>query len=89
MQVEQLAGAADERQALDILVAAGRLADEHHARLRIAVGEHELRGGRAQRAALEAVENGAQLVEAGGAAGRFARRHDGGIRRGGAALRLS
>ena len=30
--VEQFAGAADEGQALDVLVAAGRFADEHHAR---------------------------------------------------------
>ena len=58
--VEQLAGAADERQALDVLVAARRLADEHHARLRIAVGEHQAARGGVQRAAVEAVEHGAQ-----------------------------
>ena len=51
--VEQLAGTADERQALDVLVAPGRLADEHDARLRIAVGEHQPRGGVFQRAAVE------------------------------------
>ena len=61
--VEQLARAADERQALDVLVAAGRLADEHHARLRIAVGEHELGRGRSQRAAVEFVEQRAQRLQ--------------------------
>ena len=53
--VEQLAGASDERQPLEILLASRRLADEHHARLRVAVGEHQLLRGRAQRAALEPV----------------------------------
>ena len=54
--VEQFAGAADEGQALDVFVAARRFADEHHARLRIAVGEDELGRGRLERAALEFVE---------------------------------
>ena len=75
--VEQFAGAADEGQALDVFVAAGRFADEHHARPWVAVGEHQLRRGRFQRAAVEFVENGAQLVERLGAFGRFARRHGG------------
>jgi len=52
-QIEQFAGAPDERQALEVLLAARRLADEHHARLRIAVGEDELFGHGAQRAAFE------------------------------------
>ena len=38
--------------------------------LRVAVGEDELRRGRAQRAAVEAVEHGAQLVERLAALGR-------------------
>ena len=38
--VEQLAGTSDKRQALDVLVAAGRFADEHDAGLRITVGKH-------------------------------------------------
>ena len=63
--VEQLPGTADEGEPLDVFVAAGRLADEHHARLRIAVREYELRCGRAQRTALKLVERGAQLFECG------------------------
>ena len=74
--VEQFAGAADEGQALDVFVAAGRLADEHHPRLRIAVGEHQLGGGGLQRAAFEALQHGAQLVERLGGFRRFARGHD-------------
>ena len=80
-QVEQLAGASDEGQALEVLLAARRLADEHHARLRIAVREHELLGGGAQRAAFELRQHGAQLVEARGAARGLARRHHGDFRR--------
>ena len=54
--VQQLAGGADERLALDILVAARNLADHHDARLRIAVGKHQLRGGVLQRAAVEILQ---------------------------------
>ncbi len=79
--VEQFAGTADEGQALDVFVAAGRFADEHHARLRIAVGEYQLRRGRLQRAAVEFLQNGAQLVERLGAFCRFARGHGGLVRR--------
>ena len=43
--VQQFAGTSDERQPLDVLVASGRLADEHDARLRVAVGEHQPRRG--------------------------------------------
>ena len=77
--VEQLAGTADERQARDILVASRRLAHEHHARLRVAVGEHELGRGRFERAAVEALEHGAQLLEARRGLGGLARRHHGGV----------
>ena len=79
--VEELAGAADEGQAFDVLLAPGRLADEHHLRLRIAGGEHQLLCGLAQPAALEPVEQGAQVVEAGGAFRQLPRRHDGCVRR--------
>ena len=80
--VEQFAGAADERQALDVLVAAGCFADEHHARLRVAVGEDKLAGGCLQRAAVEFIENGAQLLECFCAFCRRARRQCGFIGRG-------
>jgi len=77
--VEQLARAADERQALDVLIAPRRFAHEHDARLRIAVGENELGRGRAQRAAFEAFEQRAQLLEAPRTFRSLARRHHGGL----------
>jgi len=79
--VEELAGTADEGQAFEVLFAPGRLADEHHPRLRIAGGEHQLLRRLAQPAALEAVEQGAEVFQARGVSCQFARRHDGGIRR--------
>ena len=39
--VEQLSRGADERLALQVLVLARRLADEHHASVRVAHAEHE------------------------------------------------
>ena len=39
---QQLPGAADERNPLDVLVRAGRLADEHQVRVRIPDAEHDL-----------------------------------------------
>ena len=51
--VEQLPGAADKGLALQILVAAGRLADHHDARLLAASGEAEVLGRALQRAAVE------------------------------------
>ncbi len=81
-QIEELARAADERQAGTIFVSAGRFADEHHACARCTISEHKLLGGLAQAAALEAVEDGAQFIERGGFAGRFARLHDSHIGRG-------
>src|SRR5205823_10323302 len=39
---QQLAGAADERDALDVFVAARRLADEHEVGVGIADAEHDL-----------------------------------------------
>ncbi len=79
--IEELAGAAHERQPLDILVAAGRLAHEHHARLRIAVGKNQPRGGRSQGAAGEAVQDRSELVEGLGVFRLLARRHDGAVGR--------
>ena len=52
-QIEELAGSPDKRPADHVFVVARRLANEHDAALRIAVGEYELRRGGAQRAALE------------------------------------
>jgi hypothetical protein len=65
-----LAGAPHERQGL---------ADEHHPRLRIAAPEHELGRGGAQRAAFEAVDDRAQVVERGRGGCRLARRHHRGV----------
>ena len=61
--VQQFAGASDKRQALDVLVAPGRFADEHDARLRIAVGKHQPRRGVFQRAALEILQERAQCFQ--------------------------
>jgi len=80
--VEQFAGTTDERQPLDVLVAAGRFTDEHHPRLRIAVGEHQLRCGRSQRAAVELVEQRAQRFQCRRGARGLARRGDRRIGRG-------
>jgi hypothetical protein len=78
-EIEQLAGAPDEGQALEVLVAARRLAHEHHPRLRVAVGEHEAGGGGFQRAAVEAFEDRAQLVETRRGLGRLPRRRHRGV----------
>ena len=61
--VEQFAGAADERQALDVFVTARGFADEHHACFWVAVGEDKLTGGCLQRAAVEFIENATKLLE--------------------------
>jgi len=63
MAVEQLAGAADERPADTVFVAARRLADEHDPRAGRAVGEDELGRRRLQPAAVKALQFGAQVVE--------------------------
>src|SRR5215470_12043818 len=80
--IEQLARAPDERQPRDILFAAGGFADEHNPGTRIAVGEYKPLRRETQRAALEPLEHVAQRIEACGAGGSMARRHDGGIRGG-------
>ena len=66
---------------LDVFLVAGRLADEHHARLRIAVGEDELRRGArsAQPSKLSSSARSSSRLLA--LAGRLARRHDGDIGR--------
>ena len=51
-------------------------------RFRVAVGEHELRRGRLQRAAVELLQHGAQFVERRGVFRRRARRHGGLVGRG-------
>ncbi|SOR27794.1 protein of unknown function [Methylorubrum extorquens] len=61
--VEELAGASHERLADPVLVGPRCLADEHHPRLRIAVGEDEVLGSEAQAAALEAAQQLFQFVE--------------------------
>ena len=70
--VQQFAGTADERQSLDILFAPGRLADEHDARLRVAVGEHQPRCGVFQRAAVEVFEKLPQHFQRGRGSRRLA-----------------
>ena len=59
-QIEQFAGAADKGPADDVLVVAGRFADEHDPALRIAVGEDKLGRGRAQGAAFETPQQSAR-----------------------------
>ena len=61
--VEELPGLADEREALLVLVEAGRLADEHEVGVRVADAEHDLRAalgepaaGAARRLLLQRVE---------------------------------
>ena len=53
--LEQLAGLADERHTLLVLVEAGRLADEHQLGVRVAGAEDDLRPRRRERAARAAV----------------------------------
>ena len=79
--VQQLAGTSDERQALDVLVAPGRFADEHDARLRIAVGKHQPRRGVFQRAAVEIFQQRAQRLQRRRGSRRFPRRCDRRLRR--------
>ena len=62
--VEQLAGAADEGLALQILVAARRLAHQHDAGIRVAVGEAQVGGGLLQRAGIEGRKRRHDIVEA-------------------------
>ena len=79
--VQQFAGTSDERQSLDILVASRRFADEHDARLRIAVGKHQPRRGVFQRAAVEILQQRAQRLQRGRGSRRFPCRGDRGLRR--------
>jgi hypothetical protein len=65
-RVEQLSGLADERQALLVLVAPGRLADEHQVGVRVARAEDDrvarLRELGTARAAARLVEEGLQRL---------------------------
>ena len=79
--VQQLAGTSDEGQALDILVAAGGFADEHDARLGIAVGKHQPRRGVLQRATLESFQQRAQRFQRRRGSCCFARGGNRGLRR--------
>ena len=65
--VQQLPGAADERQTLLVLVHAGRLADEHQVGVRVARSEHHLGAGLEERAALAGGCLPVQLDELGAA----------------------
>ena len=78
--VEQFARAPDKRQALDVFLASGSLADEHDAGLRVAVGEYQPGCGEFQRAAVEIFQHRAQRFERRGGPRRFPRRQDGGLR---------
>src|SRR5438046_2114142 len=60
---QELAGAPDEGLALQVLVAARRLAHEHEARARVADAEHEVRAVRGELAPLAVAEVSAQLLE--------------------------
>src|SRR5689334_14320779 len=60
---EQLAGAADERLALQVLVATGRLADEHEARARVADPEDEVLAVRSELAPPAVADERAQVLE--------------------------
>ncbi len=56
-----------------VLVAPGRFANKHHARLGIAIGKNEALGGKPQIAALEAGHGLAQLIERCRGGGKFTR----------------
>ena len=64
-----MAGAADERHTLAVLVGAGRLANEHNLRARVAVAKDEPGRGRLQAAAVEARKFFAQIAEVLGGGG--------------------
>src|SRR4051812_4512753 len=62
--VEQLAGRADERTALEILLVAGLLPDEDDVRVRGPLAEHGLRAGLPERASLATRGGLPQLLQA-------------------------
>jgi hypothetical protein len=65
--VQELPGPAHERQALLVLVHAGRLTDEHQVGVRVARSEHHLRPGLEERTALAGRRLPVQLDELGAA----------------------
>ena len=71
--VEQLSRPADERQPFDVLVAPGRLADQHQVGFGIAVGEDHLLGREFQIAAVESLHGHSQFVERRGRRRQLAR----------------
>jgi len=71
--VQQLARTSDERQSLDVFLASGSFADEHDARLRIAVGEYQACSGGFQRAAVEILKQVAQHLQRRRGSRRFPR----------------
>jgi hypothetical protein len=60
---EQSSGRTDERQALDVLLVAGLLTDQHHRRIRMAVTEDSLRGVLVQRTATAAACGSLQGIQ--------------------------
>ena len=73
--VEELARAPDEGAALEVLLAARRLADEHEAGLGRAPVEAQVLGRRLQRATVEVGQRGRERFEARGRACSLARRY--------------
>ncbi len=61
--VQESSGGPDERQALLVLLVARLLADQHHARMRVARAEHGLRGIGPQRAVLALASLPPELIE--------------------------
>src|SRR5262249_41556055 len=78
--IKQLPRAAHERKPLKILLTSGRLTDEHHPRLRVAVSESQFLGRLLEHASLETLENAAKFSEVCGILGRLPSRHHGRIR---------
>src|SRR5207248_6555104 len=61
--IEELARSADEGLALEVLIAAGRLADAHHMRLGIAVAQGKVGRRALERAGIEPRQRGDNVVE--------------------------
>ena len=69
--VEQLAAAADERQALAVLLGARALADEHQVGVGVAHAEHDLRAALGQAAPRAGRRLGGDQLERAGHAGQM------------------
>src|SRR5262249_32759004 len=79
--IQELAGAADERQPGNVLVTPGSLADEHHPRFRVSIGEDKLSCSGSQCTAFEAKQDFPQLFKASRASCHLARSPSGRLRR--------